>query len=115
MTATKRSPSALSAEYLRERGYLVDCVERWIPGANIRRDMFGLFDLAAIRPGQLGVLGVQVTSRANAASRRTKMQESGHLSTWLAAGNRAELHHWKLAGPRGHRQWCVKIEDVGPP
>src|SRR5580765_6398793 len=101
MRATKRTPSALSRTWLEERGYEVDITERFIPGANIRRDLFGLFDLAAIHPGQLGVLGVQVTSRANAASRRTKMQESGHLSTWLAAGNRAELHHWKLAGPRG--------------
>jgi len=107
---SKRSPSALSAEYLRDLGYEVDICERFIPGANIRKDLFALFDLVAIRSEANGVLGVQVTSRSNAASRRTKMQESPLLPLWLAGGNRAELHHWKLAGPRGKRAWNVKIE-----
>jgi hypothetical protein len=114
VTAAKRSPSALSTAWLREQGYVVDSVERWIPGANIRKDLYGLFDLVALHPAHVGVLGIQVTSRSNAASRRTKMQEQGHLSLWLRTGNRAHLHSWKRSGPRGQMQWDVKVEEVSP-
>jgi hypothetical protein len=88
----------------------VDTCERFIPGANIRKDLFGVFDLVAIHPAATGVLGVQVTSRANAASRREKMRASKLMALWLECGNHAELHHWKLEGERGKRKWQIKIE-----
>jgi hypothetical protein len=44
------SPTELSLRHLRERGYDCDVVERWIPGANIRRDMIGIIDIVAWKP-----------------------------------------------------------------
>ena len=40
---------------------MCDVVERWIPGANIRRDLFGIADLLCIKEGSKPLL-VQVTS-----------------------------------------------------
>ena len=91
----------------------MDTCERFIPGANIRKDLFGVFDLVAIHPAVIGVLGVQVTSRANAASRREKMRASKLMALWLGCGNYAELHHWKLEGERGKRVWGMKSERFG--
>jgi len=37
-------------EALREKGFHCGVVERWIPGANIRRDLFGFIDVLAVTP-----------------------------------------------------------------
>jgi len=55
------SPTTLTLRYLRRAGYLVDVAERWIIGANIRRDLFGCIDLLAIGIDE-PVLGIQATS-----------------------------------------------------
>ena len=47
------TPSARSTALLREQGYTVETVERWIPGVCIRRDLLGCADLLAIRAGEL--------------------------------------------------------------
>jgi hypothetical protein len=109
------SPTARSLSYLREQGYVCDVVERKIPGTFITHDFLGIFDILAVHPAQQGVLGVQTTSATNQASRRTKVQESGHLSTWLAAGNRAHIHGWAKRGVRGARKlWSVTVWEVTP-
>ena len=68
------SPTARSLAYLKEQGWLVDTVERWIPGANIRKDCFGCFDLIAVRPGEAAL--IQVTSASNVAARVQKIADS---------------------------------------
>lgn len=88
----KRSPSALSAELLRKQGCIVDTVERWIPGVNIRRDLFGIADLFAVHTG--GVILVQATSLANMAARRTKIEASKFIGDLLRAGITVEVHGW---------------------
>lgn len=109
------SPTARSLAYLREQGFICDVVERRVPGTFITKDFLGMFDILGIHVDIPGVLGVQTTSAGNQASRRTKVQESGHLSTWLAAGNRAHIHGWKLAGKRGARKtWQVNVWNVEP-
>ncbi len=109
------TPTARSLGYLREQGYICDVVERRIPGTFITKDFLGMFDILAVHPGTAGVLGVQTTSADNAASRRTKVQESGHLSTWIAAGNRAIVHGWAKKGKRGERKlWQVNVWTVEP-
>lgn len=110
-----RSPSARSLEYLRELGHVAESVERWIPGACIRKDYLGIFDILVLEPGRQGVTGIQVTTTGHMPERRKKMQEAGHLSTWLAAGNRALIHGWAKTGRRGERKtWTIKIEEVAP-
>lgn len=115
MTAPSTSPTQRSLAYLREQGYTVAIVEHWNPHARCRVDLFGCFDLVAIRSDVPGVLGVQTTSRTNQAARRTKLLESGHLSTWLAAQNRAHVHGWAKEGPRGERKrWAVTVWEAAP-
>ena len=110
------SPTQRSLAFFKELpGVHAEVVERWIPGACIRKDYLGIFDLLVLEPGRSGVTGVQVCARASAAARRTKMQESGYLSLWLQTGNRALLHSWAKEGPRGTRKlWRVKVEEVAP-
>jgi hypothetical protein len=102
------TPTARSLAYLRRRGYLADVAERWIPGANIRRDLFGCIDIAAIGRDLAGVLGVQATTIGNMSSRLAKARALPALRTWLAAGNRFEVWGWAKRG----RRWAVKIVAV---
>ena len=105
------SPTSRSLAELRRLGYAADVVERWIPSARIRKDLFGIFDIVAITPE--GLLGIQCTSGSNHASRATKMRESETLPKWLAAGARAEVWSWAKQGERGARKlWTLRVEAL---
>lgn len=101
------SPTSRSLELLRDEGWLVAVVERWIPGANIRQDLFGLFDLIAIREDATMV--VQVTSASNVASRIRKITDSDKLPAVRKAGWLIECHGW---AKRKNRWACVRREDL---
>lgn len=96
------SPTRLSLEYLRGHGYDVDVVERWVPGMagrQVRRDLFGILDLVALRGDE--TLGVQVTTKHNLGSRARKIAESEHVGALREAGWRLVVHGWWQ--PRGPR------------
>jgi hypothetical protein len=42
------SPTQLSLAWLKKEGYLAEVVEKWIPGANIRKDLWGWCDIVAL-------------------------------------------------------------------
>jgi len=102
------TPSARSLALLKAEGFTVDTVERWIPGANVRRDLFGCFDLLAIRDTQ--TLAVQVTTGSNLAARRRKLLASALLPRVLAAGWCLELHGWAKRSGR----WHCRREPIEP-
>ena len=104
-----RSPTARSLEALRRDGWTVAVAERWIPQAGIRRDLFGMFDIVAIRTDQAGVLGVQATSASNHAARVTKVRENPALAIWLAAGNGAQVWSW---GQDPNGRWVCRKEAL---
>lgn len=87
------SPTARSLEHLRKAGYKADVVERWIPGANIRRDLFGFIDILAIRDAE--VLGVQSTSGDNVAARVSKIADHDNVGAVRKAGIRIVVHGWR--------------------
>jgi hypothetical protein len=92
----KRSPSALSKELLVSEGYEVDTVERFIPGANIRKDLFGFGDLLAIHKNGLGTPRIiQTTSRSNVSARVTKIKDSP-LFALVSQFFVIEVHGWYL-------------------
>lgn len=105
MAKRKRSPhTQLALRWLRDDGWeAVQVVEHYVPGAGVRRDLFGIADVLAI--GARGTLAVQVTSRSNVASRVTKVTESEHLPAVRAAGwgvvvwgfDKADNGRWVLA------------------
>jgi hypothetical protein len=102
------SPTARSLALLRACGHDADVVERFLVHANVRRDLFGCIDIVAVRRGESGALGVQSTTRDHISHRRTKAAALPALRTWLAAGNRFQLHGWYRQGAK----WEVKIIEL---
>lgn len=86
-------------KYLRDRGWTVQVVEYWMKRGNMahgrRRDLFGVIDIVAIRPGAMGVLGVQTTARSGHASRARKVLEEPRMRTWLMGGNGLWVMSWR--------------------
>lgn len=103
MSNTVRSTKLLEAE-----GWVVDTVERWIPGANIRKDLFGFGDLFAIHAGTGDTLIVQTTSKSNISSRINKIIASPFLPIVRKAGIRIEAHGWGKSKGR----WHCRREDI---
>lgn len=92
---------------MREKGFHAEVVERWIPGANIRRDLFGFIDIVCL--GDNGtVVGVQSTSASNVAARVAKIAESPLVDRVRKAGIRIIVHGWKKVKGR----WQVREVDV---
>lgn len=102
------SPTSRSKHLLRELGYYEDTVERWIPGANIRKDLFGFADILGIHP-EYGAIAVQATTRDNASKRCKKASQLDTLACWLGLGEeypcfRFEVWGWgKIKKKRGGR------------
>jgi hypothetical protein len=102
------SPTSRSLALLRKCGHHADVTERWLPYANVRKDLFGCIDLVAVRLGEPGVLGVQSTTAGNLAARVKKARQQPELRTWLATGNRYQCHGChKRAG-----KWQLKIVEL---
>jgi hypothetical protein len=87
------SPTQRSLKRMRDLGYLVDVVERWIPGACIRKDLWGIADLLCLRGKE--ILAVQVTSGSNVSARVKKIADSENLPIIREAGVRLEVHGWR--------------------
>ena len=102
------SPTRRSLEKLRAIGYAADVVERWIPRANVRRDLFSCIDLVAIRADKPGVLGIQACTAGDVSKRLRKISSIAAARTWLLAGNRLAVWGWRKAG----RRWFVRKRDV---
>lgn len=102
------SPTQRSLKLLRAEGFLVATVEKWIPGMNIRQDLFGFGDLLAVSPSKRRFLIVQVTTWPNVGARLKKAKGLAALTTWLEAGGEFEVHGWKLHESR----WIVSRTGV---
>lgn len=104
----KISPTTRSMEYLAEQGWLCEKVENWIPGTKIRRDLFGVFDILAIRGKE--TMGVQVTTGDNLATRTKKIVESAHLQAIVAAGWKVKVHGWRRWKKSG--EWVLREVEM---
>lgn len=99
------SPTQLTLKLLREDGWTVEVVEKWIPGANIRKDLFGFIDLVALKDGQ--TLGVQATSYSNISARVKKIENAELLS----AVRKASWQVWVIGWRKQNNRWVHKIVD----
>ena len=95
------SPTQRALKHVRSLGYTADVVEKWIPFARKRKDLFDCIDIVAIRPG-MPVLGIQATSHSNLAARVKKCTELGQ--GWLSATG-TQLECWAFRPLKGQRQW----------
>lgn len=105
------TPTARTLAALRAAGWTADKVERR-EGPN-SHDLFGFWDVLAIRDGQ--VLAVQATSYPNVAARLRKI-ESDELAEALAecrkAGWQLEVWGWRKPEPPKRRTWDCRKVDV---
>lgn len=88
------SPTQNSLSALRAQGYTCWIVEYWNSFTRKRVDMFGMFDIIAIRENE--TLAVQTTT-TGVAARVKKITESEYLDAVRKAGWRIEVHGWRKA------------------
>lgn len=101
------SPTQRTLERLRDAGWVAEICERWIPGANIRKDLWGFADVLAIREGE--VLAVQCTSGSNVSARVRKIEASPLLSAVRKAGIAIEVWGWRKTAAG---KWDVRKVDL---
>ena len=106
------SPTQRTLKVLREKeNAIVDIVERYNSFIKTRHDCFNMFDLIAIRNGE--IVGIQVTSASNHQARVKKIQDNPISVQWILAGGIIEVRTWGKRGPRGKRkQWTERIEQI---
>jgi len=108
-----KSPTHNSLTMLRGEGWIAEVVERWIPGMNIRKDLFGFVDILALKDGQ--TLAVQTTSDSNVSARVKKITESELLPELRKAGWLIHVHGWRKAAKiRGGKTevWKQRVVDL---
>lgn len=101
-----KSPTQRSLAYLRELGYTVAVVEHFNPFARIRQDLFGIFDLLAIRRDE--VTGVQVTA-SGVSERIRKITDHENTPRIREAGIRVLVHGWRR---NSKGVWTLREEDL---
>ena len=99
------SPTQRTLALLRKEGWLAEVTEKWIPGANIRKDLWGFIDVLAIKGKE--IMGVQSTSYSNVSARVKKIEDSDNVAAVRDAGIGICVHGWRK---KGHR-WQVRIVD----
>jgi hypothetical protein len=100
------SPTQRSLRVMRERGYpLVQVVEKWIPRARQRKDLYGIIDVLCVGAD---IVGVQATSASNVSARVTKITESEALPLLRKAGIRVLVHGWRKV----HGRWRLREVDL---
>ena len=107
------SPMERTLKYLRAQGYLCDPVERWIPVANIRRDLFGFADVFAVHEVDKIHLLVQTTDITSISKRLKKALALPALLTWLRSGGEFVVHGWRPRdGSLTPERRVVTLEDL---
>ena len=102
-----KSPTQLSLELMRARGYTCATVEHWNPWANIRQDLFGFVDVLCL--GDKEIIGVQTTSRSNMSARLKKIREHENLLPVLDSGMRVLIQGWQK---NKSNRWEVKEVEI---
>jgi hypothetical protein len=95
------TPTARTLALLRRQGYIAAVVERWLPGANRRSDVWGFGDVLAADPAGRVVLLVQATTADHLAARLTKARRRPELAAWLRAGGHSRFGAGRRARAAG--------------
>lgn len=84
--AARLSPTKLALDECARRGWIAEKVEQRLPRCFVTKDFLGCIDILALT--DTSFLGIQVTSRSNHASRRTKALLEPRLRRWFKLGGR---------------------------
>lgn len=101
------SPTQRSLAVLRERYPLVQVVERYIPQARKRIDLYGIADILCVSESE--IVAVQTTSASNVAARVSKITESPALPILRKAGIRVLVHGWRK---NAKGRWTLREVDL---
>jgi hypothetical protein len=108
------SPTALTLQECRKRGWPATKVEYWNHAAKRRIDLFGFGDILAL-DGKPGSLIIQATTKANMSARCNKIERSTEAHAWLQAENRIQVWGWwKRPMKKGSKKliWAVKFTTI---
>lgn len=100
------SPTQRTLDRLRKDGWLAEVTEKWIPGARIRKDLWGFVDVVGVREGE--TIGIQATSYTNVSARVKKIEESETIAIVRSAGWRLVVWGWHKKDGR----WTFREVDV---
>jgi hypothetical protein len=110
MTPTQRTLKALKELY---GPWSSGIVERWIPKACVRKDLFGIIDIV-VTAGDRGILGVQSTGQDFSGHHKKLTEDKREECVrWLKAGGLLELWGWrKVKVKRGGKAmvWKPRIK-----
>lgn len=105
------TPTQRTLKLMRERGWHAEVTERWIPGANIRRDLWTICDVLCLHPQTGEILAVQTTSASNLSARVKKIAECEALPLLRKCNIGVHVHGWRKPC-KGRRTWAVVERDV---
>lgn len=107
------SPTQRTLAYLRDLGWTAQIVEKWVPQARKRVDLFGWIDIIALDRLQNAIVGIQTTSGSNHSARREKGLAEPRMAQWKACGGKLEIISWSKKGKAGKRKvWTMRREEV---
>ena len=101
------TPTQRSLKHYRDKGYIAGVVERWIPQARKRSDLFGILDIVAVGDGE--TVGVQTTSGSNVSARVKKIADSDTVAHLREAGWTLIVHGWRK---NSKGRWVLREVDV---
>jgi hypothetical protein len=108
-----RSPTENSLAILRAQGYACWIVETWNSFTKRRQDLYGAWDIMAVRENE--VLLVQTTSGSNVSARVKKIADNEYTEILRSANVRLEVHGWrkkpKVKGGKA-MVWDQRVVDV---
>lgn len=90
----RMTPTQRTLNLLRSWGWTPGMVERWIPGAFVRRDLFNIIDIIATT-GQ-DIVGVQSCGEAYSDHyKKLTVEYQADTHRWLSSGGRLFLIGWR--------------------
>ena len=95
-------------QHLREHGFPAEVVEKWIPQARRRKDLFDIIDIVCLNPPY--TLGVQSTTYSNISSHVKKIRESPVLKMLYDCKWRIIVYGWRKKNGR----WIARRVEVLP-
>lgn len=87
------TPTQRTLKLLRDRGWTADVVERWIPGAFIRKDYLGIIDIIALTGRE--IIGVQSCGESFSEHAKKIADHAEGANRWLESGGRLLLVGWR--------------------
>ena len=103
------SPTSRTLKLLRDEGWRAAVVEKWIPGVNIRKDLFEFIDILALKGGE--TLAVQACAASSMSARQHKIVDdcAEQLSDVREAGWRVEVIGWRK---NSKGRWVARRVDL---